>query len=1151
MKMMTDDALTLDRIVNDLDANLLVEAGAGTGKTYALVSRVVALIKAGVKMENIVAITFTEAAAAELSDRIRSRMEQLLDDTHPDNDGDLLYADLTPDRRTRIAQAVADLDQASIQTIHSFAAQLLRQRPMEVGLPPGWTGWDGLAADQDFREEWSRWLEWALGNQGGAQAALAPALRYLLEHDVSISHWNAVASRFSGAYHLLTDAGSLNAIDLRAAADEVLGELQGLAGLCTDPSDRLYEQLAAAIATVEAVADAGDDPMAAVAALEAGDPVRPQGGVGRAKSWPGTTTREVRDQFRDAGTAFGLAVRTAPAGPLLESLRQAFAVAYPLKRKSDGVASFDDLLVWARDLLLDPAARRYFQTQYTHVLIDEFQDTDPLQAEIGFYLASQADANIGTPDWHTIPLTPGRLFIVGDAKQSIYQFRGADLTVTQKVKDGGRLESLTLTENRRSQEPILRWVNRIFGELMADGSGLQPDYVPLRPHDAIQSDEIGAGVILFGGPTEGKVGEIRRIQARHLANMLVTFAFGGDGRLEVYDKETREVRPARLGDVCILIRTRNDLGIMERGLEDAGVPFRIEGGSLLFNTQEVRDLLNCLRAIDDPTDSVSVAAALRSPAFSCSDVELLQWREARGSWDYRDESPEAGPAPVASGMGQLAEYHERRHDVPVAQLISEFIRDRRLEELDLAEPRPREMWRRREFLVEQARNLANGDSSVGQGAPLNLHRFNLWARMQQEESMRITEVPVPETDDDAVRIMTMHAAKGLEFPIVALLGLDYQTRARRDAVLFDPDSGVAEISMGNRDAAVQTPGYRALADAGGESQKAEEIRLAYVAATRARDHLFISLYHKATSNGSAPNETMGAILGLGEDPLQGSVSVRADTALVAPTTGAELTGFGLSYDVEAWQERRAEVVDNRSVRQAVTATWVARQADATAAGSEYDNADVVEDKESEPEPDEPWRTGRGGTAFGSALHAVLQDAVTQELPHGKMSPDDSVDALLERLYRAIDGIAGQHAEAEGVEDSTGDIARLAKRAVRNDAVVAAFQAERLWAEIPVAAPVGPDEGAVVIEGIIDLMFLDRDDELVIVDYKSDDVSRAGVLDEKLEHYKWQGAAYASAVQRATGKRVKDVQFLFVRIDEAHSVKDLDGLVRRLPGVVQT
>ena len=955
---MPEESDALHRIVQDLEANLMVEAGAGTGKTYALVSRLVALVKSGVRMENIVAITFTEAAAAELSDRVRSRMEQLLDNAHPDNAHDLLYQGMTDAQRALIAQSIAELDQASIQTIHSFAAQLLRQRPMDVGLPPGWAQWDELAAGEDFAERWNSWLDWALNGDDEDARELAPTLRYLLRAGIGISHWRELAGGFAGVPE---DAG-LNMPDLRSLCEKTISDLEKLGADCPDQSHPLYAQLSGAIETARAVLASCDDSLAAAPALADGAPVWPSGGAGGRAKWGDLTPTEIREEFREIGRAFQGAVRIAPMGPLLEQFRHDFGKKYPAHRKADGVATFDDLLVWARDLLLEGTARHYFRSKYTRLLIDEFQDTDPLQAEIAFYLAAVEDAQVGQQPWHTLPLAPGRLFIVGDAKQSIYRFRGADLGVTKKVRSGGRLESLTLSENRRSQELVLRWVNRVFGELMGHGSDVQAQYVPLKGHDGIQTDEIGAAVRTFGGPEADLLADdIRRLQARHVANMLVAFTAAGKARLQVYDKPRRKARPATLGDVCILIPTRTGLGILERGLEDAGIPFRIEGGSLLFNAQEVQDLLNCLRAIDDHSDAVAVAAALRSPAFACSDADLLDWREAGGSWNYLDALPPGGPAPVVEAMSRLREYHQRRHNVPVAQFITDFIRERRLEELDLAEYRPREVWRRRQFLVDQARNLANLHTGRDGAAPWNLRQFLLWADLQQQEAARITELPVPETDDDSVRIMTMHAAKGLEFPIVILLGLDHKPRTRNPAVWFDAETRRAEISIGSasENALMRTPGYQELADGEAEHAAAEEVRLAYVAATRARDHLLVSLYHKPDARGNSPTEILDTMMSLADDPAQLRVSVDAEPMrMMTSETAAEIPTP--MYDLETWERQRRQSTDARSVRQAVTATWLAQQAAAKGVVPAAEETDAMENKEAEPDAEQPCGPVAGG-----------------------------------------------------------------------------------------------------------------------------------------------------------------------------------------------
>ena len=248
-----NDEETLHSIVNDLGANLMVEAGAGTGKTYALVSRVVALVKAGVRMQNIVAITFTDAAAAELSERIRSRMEQLLDDVLEDSNEDLLAKDLTEPEKGRIRQAVSELDQAAVQTIHSFAAQLLRERPLSAGLPPGWAPLDAVDSTQRFAERWDQWLERTLGQDSEANPELTGSLRYLIGVKAGIVTWRQVAKDFADNYERLASEGSLAEIDLRALAVSTLGELEVLRAQCVNDSDSLFEQVSAAMETVTAV----------------------------------------------------------------------------------------------------------------------------------------------------------------------------------------------------------------------------------------------------------------------------------------------------------------------------------------------------------------------------------------------------------------------------------------------------------------------------------------------------------------------------------------------------------------------------------------------------------------------------------------------------------------------------------------------------------------------------------------------------------------------------------------------------------------------------------------------------------------------------------------------------------------------------------
>ena len=568
-------------------------------------------------------------------------------------------------------------------------------------------------------------------------------------------------------------------------------------------------------------------------------------GVGSKSNWS-MDTGDVRAEFRRIGQAFTAAVWAAPLMPLVRNLRQ-FALEYERIRRTEGVATFDDLLVWARNLLRDDSAvREYLQNRYTRILIDEFQDTDPLQAEIAFYLAADPEAEFADLPWYSLPLVPGRLFVVGDPKQSIYRFRGADLGVAELVRNGGQLRPLTLVENRRSQKAVLDWVNNVFGQngLMTEVSGIQAEYIPLRHHEAVQREELEASVQIFGGQMEVAAQPLRQLQAGHIARMLAVYASGEESGLDVYDRKLKGLRKARLSDVCILIQTRTGLDSLVQALEDSNIPYRLEGGSLLFDTQEVRDMLNCLKAIDDPSDEVAVVASLRSPSFACSDVDLHNWRDAGGSWNYLSPMPDGRciDSPVRHGLQILHRYHEMRLAAGVSRLIANFIRDRRLEQLDLAESRPREAWRRRRFLLEQARAMEYIHAVTPHSPPLTVSKFLEWAEMQQEERARIVDIVVPDTDDDAVRIMTMHASKGLEFPIAILLGLAQNPREENPAVLFSSAAGAAEVKFGD----LKTPGFSALEELEKVHRSAESVRLAYVASTRARDHLLVSMYQSTT-----------------------------------------------------------------------------------------------------------------------------------------------------------------------------------------------------------------------------------------------------------------------------------------------------------------
>jgi ATP-dependent exoDNAse (exonuclease V) beta subunit len=518
-----------------------------------------------------------------------------------------------------------------------------------------------------------------------------------------------------------------------------------------------------------------------------------------------------------------------------------FTLAGVAARKADGVATFQDLLAWARDLLRDHAdVRRRAQARYQCLFVDEFQDTDPLQAEIAFYLAAEPEAPL-PHDWRDLPLVPGKLFVVGDPKQSIYRFRRADIAVYDSLLRRLRHAQAHLIQNFRSVRPVIEWVNHHFAGHMIEAEGVQPPYVALAARWERFDGQARCGVYRLGGALDAPAPQAAAIEANALAQLAQQVVEEGWLVSERGPDGERVLRPATYRDIGILLPTRTHLRRLERALEAEGVPYRIESGALMLGTQEVRDLLTCLRAIEDPSDQVALVGALRSPAFGCSDPDLLRWVEGGGRLDHED--PGDGPGgPVQDALACLASFYSRRHTLSPPALIEAFIRDRLLVLAAFGEPRPRETWRRLRYVVARARQF----TATGRHT---LRAFLDWIDGLARAEVRDAESAEAEPDEDALRILTIHGSKGLEFPVVLLAGLGSSWGGGFASVEVIPDRATGVLAC--RAGGWRTPDFEAAKAREQVMEAQEAIRLLYVAGTRARDHLVLSLFRGARGQASA------------------------------------------------------------------------------------------------------------------------------------------------------------------------------------------------------------------------------------------------------------------------------------------------------------
>jgi ATP-dependent exoDNAse (exonuclease V) beta subunit len=884
------DAAVREEIRSCLDLTLCVEAGAGAGKTTALVSRIIALVQSGrATIDRLAVITFTEKAAAELASRVREGLEAAA-------------RDAAPEEAARLAAAIDGLAQARIETIHAFCRHLLAERPVEAGLDPAFRTLNEIEQRLAFDAAYAAWARERFD-------ADDPVLRRAFNRGLDSRDLRAVVEEVHRFRALLPfDQPTVDppvAVFLQELAAAV-EELETLVPACHSPDDRGLAQVAAARRLLDDCRRAADDEQVERILLRTPKITS----AGNQQNWrPAEACRRQKAICAHLGERLE-EVRAALRGAALASLiplAEGFVRRYADERRARGIAEFDDLLIWVRDLLRDhPEVRRAFQERFVAVLVDEFQDTDALQVEILLLLTSRDALSTGEQR-----PAPGALFVVGDPKQSIYRFRRADVATYLRVRDELLAEGRRgIVQNFRSVPGVIAWVNRVFAApLSGDG---QVGYTALHPgRDG--GDHPAVVVVPFDA--RGKQEEQRAAEAAAVAGTIRAALAAG---WQVHDPAQDRWRPAHAGDIVVLLPTRRALPAFERALGAAGIPFRHEGGRAFFDRQEVHDLVAVLRAIDDPTDTLWLVAALRSSAFGCSDDAIARAVAAGWRLDYRLPPPADTPE-VADACHVLRSLHHARASLSLVPLLRAVLRETRLVEFAQTRPRGEQAAANLLKVLDQARAFAASGSA-------SLRPFLQW--IEQQRSVRADEADAPVADfgDEVVRLLTIHAAKGLEFPIVILSGLaELPSTARPPAIAeVDPRTGARRLHLrrGNdKDGSFETPGYAAAREHEQRHEEAERQRLLYVAATRARDRLVLPL----PLVDGAPRPLAGGLTPFiwpadgARFPDQQVFDVTpfapADAPATPPLDPAELEAVRAAR--AAWRARRAAVIARAATAQPV------------------------------------------------------------------------------------------------------------------------------------------------------------------------------------------------------------------------------------------
>jgi len=1044
------DQAERDAIRNDLGVTMFVEAAAGTGKTTNLVARMVNLVRdpvRGTEPASLAAITFTVKAAAQLRERFQEGLEEAIRDAGGDAE------------RQRLREALDGIDRGFIGTTHAFCARLLRERPVEAGLDPEFEELDEGDARRRTLEFWNRWYE----SQALAGNPLIEEARQLeLDRRILRNGFERVVE-----YPDITMVSSRTPRpDLRAACDALSKIVDDcVPHLPTDahreyPDD--FEKLIVAVLRRRATADLSE-PAGQLALLEEANHASRKAVQ---KRWPnGAMAKQLTLRYQGFVTG-----RLRPLlqqwsehvhGVAVELLTAAARV-FEAERRREGRLSYQDLLICARDLLRDhPTVRRYFQRRFTHVLVDEFQDTDPLQAEILFYMTGEDTAE---RNWRNLTPRPGSLFIVGDPKQSIYRFRRADITTYLDVSKriaaaGGRI--VQLSTNFRSTPSICTFVNDTFRPMFAGGdveAGRQAQHVDLTPFRATTATP---GVFFLETPRATNDG-MAEAEARCVAEWIRRAV---DGGRRIRDEEGE--RELRWSDVLLISAQRPRLSTYAAALEDLDVPYEITGSKAFQRAPALQAAMPLLRAVVDPDDVVSLVGFLRGSLCGADDDALARFVRAGGGFSPFREVPAGTDSRIARGLEIVRETIRDAEQHPPAAALGRLFD--RIGLIALTASGERGGTTSGNLLL--ALSIARDESAKGQSLAMIVDHFD--ALLEQPPDLG--ELDVDPARSDAVRLMNLHQVKGLEAPVVFLIDpaepyefpidlfVDRSGEESRGylAVTRRGMYGPVEIGLPASWAAMQQA-ERAFKDA-------ERLRLLYVAATRAKDLLVVGFQRTARGIEGAWRE------------LATRVSERlfelAETARPSAVVPSSTLAFSEAINgiVEQFENAR------RGSYSVLPITKIAHES----------HAALVRAEEG---------LGRG-TSWGRVLHRLFEAMLRVEvldirLYAGNLLKDEERDAVeLDEVMRVV----------EAVQSSS-----LWTRVKAAD--------ER-FVEIPFALnvprrEVGLDEdGETLLHGTIDLVFREGT-EWFIVDYKSD--STTGRIDALVAYYASQVEHYARFWSRLTG-----------------------------------
>ncbi len=1261
----------LEAVRNQLDNTLFVEAGAGTGKTFALVERIYSLVVSGkAQINEMAAITFTELSASELKDRIRTRLYGASKDPSLDEV-----------QRERCRSQLLQVEQAAICTLHSFARLIIGSYPIQAGLPIASEILEEHETQNDLAQSWIDCCKEFYSDTNKTEDQLN-IVRDCIYLGLRIEEFYRLAEYLRYNWDLIlgigtsTQSTSLNPrVDrstfVRISDQEIFTLLQQISvdldGCLTLASQVNSNESDTMCRHLDVLGElnqriklflASPTRREALALLAHGSFGQSTSTKGNQKVWDKEVLKQIREKLSEIKDRVEKTLQVIGEQSLafiIDSI-SAFTLEQSDKRMRLGTLDFHDLLVIATRLLEEREIRIEISGKWKHIFIDEFQDTDPLQVRLALQLGQEDNSNSqnsiapglfehvaidGNPPNEPITLTNGKLFFVGDPKQSIYRFRRADIraysTLKELLEKSGQCEKVDLTVNRRSVPNIIEWVNLVCRELFAKGDpSEQAPYVDLvsnlnvaSPEEShavsIDSSESNLGpdssqfsrsnVWRIGDALEKNVGEIRLEEAVSVSKTCIECVTSGWKVRKTVQGTTIE-QPCNFGDIAILIPDRKNLDELTRTLQSYGVPYKVEASKIALSSQLIVELISICRAIADPTNEVNVVAYLRSSVVACSDRELLQFSDSGGVFNalhdsLNDSSSEKSVSntlsdhPVTKALARLRDLHFLSLGTGVSDMVGQVVRVFRLFEVAAEDGNNyQDTWTRLRYILYLARkfsyefefrsaicssdssNVADSDSPnlVGLEGISNEYcdgtLLGFVRRVQLELDKRITlhdssfldgaegiepywrfnslDNPdvVEGTLDSAapgrVRILTLHASKGLEFPIVIMAGMGVILKDPSSTEVLRSSTSSCELACtlkvpmptshegiaGKAPFAkllVSTSEYQVAKAHERTMSDCEKVRLLYVGFTRARDHLIVSMYRKRKDNTliSLVDEVCNKVNCY---PTKLDEKIEQIAAYEDRNTlggNANLAGNTSLDDRKAWIDARQSFIEKKSKLPIASASSLIGLVEATVEYSVSSDPDeeptivfgeniISKHPSIAPNLDKtyidkalsqetswdtlaaPISTRQSSQKVGKAVHKTLQEADFCDSNYTKLKARSNCE-----FYNVL---PEHHDRVES----------LVSCAFSSSWIKKVLQGARCWREVYVAYPIG----GILIEGFVDLV-VEFDEKLWIVDYKTDSIRSNEHRKLLVDSYAIQCTGYAIALEGSTNRDVGGAALLFL------------------------